>query len=70
MFCDILGIGNILYVIVSDRELALMNDVLIVFPRTANLLCIWHIEKNILKNCKSHFDKEEDWRDFYVLGII
>ena len=29
-----------------------------------NLLCIWHIEKNVLRNCKGRFEKEEDWLTF------
>ena len=29
-------------VIVTDRELALMNAVRLVFPTTTNLLCRWH----------------------------
>ena len=33
-------------VIMSDRELALMNAIKMVFPNTTNLLCIWNIEKN------------------------
>nr|KAJ0227310.1 hypothetical protein LSAT_V11C100002350 [Lactuca sativa] len=34
-------------VIMSDRELALMNAINMVFPNMTNLLCIWHIEKNV-----------------------
>ncbi|KAL3526335.1 hypothetical protein ACH5RR_010991 [Cinchona calisaya] len=47
-FRKILGVGSDPSIIVSDRELALMNAIEIVFPSTKNLLCIWHIEKNIL----------------------
>ncbi|KAG5558418.1 hypothetical protein RHGRI_008375 [Rhododendron griersonianum] len=39
-------------VVVSDRELAL------------NLLCVWHIEKNILTNCKSYFETQDNWTTF------
>ncbi|CAG8771991.1 8889_t:CDS:2 [Cetraspora pellucida] len=45
-------------VIVTDRELALMNTLKIIFPNSTNLLCVWHISKNILKNCKLQFSKE------------
>ncbi|CAB5383776.1 unnamed protein product [Rhizophagus irregularis] len=58
-------------VIVTDRELALMNALEMIFPNSANLLCLWHIRKNILKNCKQHFsiavenDEEGDgWQLF------
>ncbi|KAL7193515.1 hypothetical protein ACSBR2_025178 [Camellia fascicularis] len=39
-------------IIVIDRELALMNAICTVFPGTTNLLCRWHIRKNVLVNCK------------------
>jgi len=39
-------------VIVTDRELALMNSIEKVYPSTQNLLCIWHINKNIVAKCK------------------
>ena len=38
-------------VIVTDRELALMNAVQTVFSESHNLLCIWYINKNVLVNC-------------------
>ncbi|CAG8691830.1 12082_t:CDS:1 [Funneliformis caledonium] len=47
-------------VIVTDRELALMNALEIIFPDLANLLCLWHINKNILKNCKPQFSKKTE----------
>ncbi|CAN6718572.1 unnamed protein product [Malus baccata var. baccata] len=62
--CFILGVDNHPMVIITDRELALMNAIRIVFPSTSNLLCVWHIEKNILANCKAHFEEEVDWIDF------
>jgi MULE transposase domain len=51
-------------VICTDRELALMNAIGIVFPNTKNLLCIWHINKNILANCKKRFSTDEAWFRF------
>ncbi|CAG8808070.1 26966_t:CDS:2, partial [Racocetra persica] len=35
-------------VIVTDHELALMHAVHTVFPESQNVLCVWHIEKNVL----------------------
>ena len=52
-------------VIVTDRDLALMEAIANVFPEVANLLCVWHINMNVLKNCKPAFDVEEDWEKFY-----
>jgi hypothetical protein len=39
-------------VIVTDRELASMNSMETVYPSTQNILCIWHINKNIAAKCK------------------
>ena len=33
-------------VIVTDRDIALMAAIYEIFPRTTNLLCLWHIKKN------------------------
>jgi hypothetical protein len=40
-------------VICTDREMALMNSIKAVFPQAKNVLCSWHINKNLLANCKS-----------------
>jgi len=34
-------------VIISDRDLALMNAIEVVFPEATNLLCRFHINKNV-----------------------
>ncbi|XP_004505794.1 uncharacterized protein [Cicer arietinum] len=39
-------------VIVTDRDLALMNAVENVFSKTVNLLCLFHICKNVKVKCK------------------
>ncbi|GLT93672.1 hypothetical protein SLE2022_114520 [Rubroshorea leprosula] len=64
MFREVLGPNCQPLVIISDRELALMNAIQVVFPSATNLLCVWHIEKNILSNCKRHFEAQEDWDAF------
>ena len=51
-------------VIVTDRELALMCAIEGVFLMAQNLLCLWHIEKNILTNCRKHFTTDEHWERF------
>jgi hypothetical protein len=35
------------------------------FRESSHLLCIWHIDKNVLANCRKHFDTEEAWQTFY-----
>ena len=39
-------------VILTDRDLALMKAVEIVFPTTQSLLCRFHINKNVRMRCK------------------
>lgn len=52
------------WVIVTDKDLALMNAIKIVYPRINHLLCLCHINKNILKNCKPSFETQEQWQEF------
>jgi MULE transposase domain len=40
-------------VIVTDRELALMNAIKTILPTTSSILCVWHINKNVLANYKN-----------------
>ncbi|CAG8666746.1 18842_t:CDS:2, partial [Racocetra persica] len=51
-------------VIMTDHELALMNVIKTVFPESKNLLCIWHIEKNVLVNCRRYFQTDIEWSTF------
>lgn len=48
-------------VILTDRELALMRALETIFPEAYNILCVWHIEKNVLAKCKRYFYTEEEW---------
>ncbi|KAI5425905.1 hypothetical protein KIW84_031652 [Lathyrus oleraceus] len=41
-------------VILTDIDLALMKAIEIVFPRSINLLCRFHINKNVGVKCKQH----------------
>ncbi|KAH1228086.1 PKS-NRPS hybrid synthetase [Glycine max] len=49
-------------VIVTDRNLALMNAVKNVFPECTNLLCRFHIDKNVKAKCKSLVGKKKCMR--------
>jgi len=51
-------------VLLTDRELALIHALEASFPEAHNLLCVWHIEKNVLAKCKPHFRTEEEWAPF------
>jgi hypothetical protein len=46
------------HVILTDRELALMNAIEVVFPHAVNLLCTWHINKNVNARCGAHLVKD------------
>jgi len=45
-------------VILTDRDLALMNAIEIVFPNSVNLLCQFHIDKNVRAKCKKYISKD------------
>ena len=47
----------------TDADDALMAAIAVVFPNTANHLCIWHINKNVAVNCKDYFSNS-DWESF------
>ena len=41
--------------IVTDRELALMKAIDILFPQSSHILCRWHVNMNVLAKCKKFF---------------
>ena len=52
-------------IIITDRDLAIMNAVEVTFPTSRHFLCRWHIGKNIMANCKKLFGTKEKWASFY-----
>ncbi|XP_012834315.1 PREDICTED: uncharacterized protein LOC105955159 [Erythranthe guttata] len=51
--------------IVTDRDLGLMKAVANVYPSSHHLLCRWHVNKNIVANCKKLFTKDiTKWKQF------
>ncbi|KAH1233237.1 Protein FAR1-RELATED SEQUENCE 5 [Glycine max] len=52
-------------VIVTNRDLALMNAVKTMFPECTNLLCRFHIDKNVKAKCKSLIGEKNVW-DFVM----
>ncbi|KAH1249230.1 Protein FAR1-RELATED SEQUENCE 5 [Glycine max] len=48
-------------VIVTGRDQTLMNAVKDVFPECTNLLCIFHINKNVKAKCKSLIAQKNAW---------
>lgn len=52
-------------VIVTDNDHALTAALAQVMPQTRHLFCLWHMNKNVVSNCRKKFDEEESWQDFY-----
>lgn len=52
------------HVIVTDQEDALINAAAYVFDGTTHLLCIWHLNKNVLKNCRPFFTSGDIFNSF------
>ncbi|KAH1265974.1 Protein FAR1-RELATED SEQUENCE 5 [Glycine max] len=59
--CLFLRNDRLRVVIVTDRDLALMNAVKVVFPECTNLLCRFHIDKNVKAKCKSLIGQKNAW---------
>lgn len=53
-------------VILTDCERGLINASRLVFPDAQHLLCIWHVDKNVLSNCHKDFATKEEWETFYI----
>jgi len=51
-------------VIITDRDLGLVNACKQVFPEASHQLCRFHIFQNICKHCKPSFGKQEEWEAF------
>ena len=47
-------------VAVTDNEQALKNTLKTVYPEAHNLLCIWHINKNVLIRLKEEFEYQDN----------
>ncbi|KAH1198824.1 hypothetical protein GmHk_18G052321 [Glycine max] len=48
-------------VIVTDMDLSLMNVVKTIFPDATNLLCQFHIDKNVKAKCKTLIAQKNAW---------
>ena len=51
-------------VLCTDRDLALLGAINVVYPRYPYLLCIWHINKNVTQNTKQHFTTNDEYQEF------
>jgi len=41
-----------------------MNAIRTVFPLSSHLLCVWHINKNVMAHCRPTFANTEVWEEF------
>ena len=51
--------------VLTDRDQALSNALAAQWTGTAHILCIWHINKGVLTNCKKYFETNESWDIFF-----
>ncbi|TYI10893.1 hypothetical protein ES332_A09G172000v1 [Gossypium tomentosum] len=58
------------HVIVTNRELALMNACQQVFPDATRLLCRWHITENIKKHCRQSIKSQHEWDSFRAIWTV
>jgi hypothetical protein len=49
----------------TDCDQALRNAILVVFPESRTLLCLWHANKNIQQHCKPKFSTTEAYSEFF-----
>lgn len=63
ILCNVENIPNPT-VIATDDEKGLISAIHEVFPETHHVLCLWHVNKNVIVNCKSSFDDNEIWSAF------
>jgi hypothetical protein len=52
-------------IFVIDMKKALMSARYLIFSQFNHLLCIWHINNNVLINCKKKFFTKETWEKFF-----
>ncbi len=53
-------------VFVIDMKKKLMNVCRLTFSSINHFLCIWHINNNVLINCKKRFVSKETWNAFFT----
>jgi hypothetical protein len=52
-------------VLMTNRNLKLINVLHLIFLIVKHFLCISHVNKNVLTHCKSDFIIKEAWKNFY-----
>jgi hypothetical protein len=52
-------------ILLTNMKKDLMNDCRLIFLESNHLLCLWHINNNVLINCKKKFIIKETWKKFF-----
>jgi hypothetical protein len=52
-------------IMTTDCEKALTNAIRLKFSQINHVFCIWHINNNVLINCKRAFDSKKAWETFF-----
>jgi hypothetical protein len=55
-----------LIVIMTNIKKELMIVIDFNFANVNHLLCLWHINNNVMINCKKAFDTKEEWNIFFA----
>ena len=55
-------------VILTDAQMSLIRAITIVYPLASHLLCLWHINKNVVIHCKKWFDNKHG-NNFWASGM-
>ncbi len=56
---------SVFEILMTNRDVRLINVLHAIFSTVRHLLCIWHVNKNVLTHCKSDFNIKEKWEKFY-----
>ncbi len=53
-------------IIVTNMKRKLMTTINLNFVDVNHLLCLWHINNNVMINCKKSFNTKKEWDVFFV----
>jgi hypothetical protein len=59
-----INISNSIF-IVTNCDDVLINVIELIFLTVSHALCLWYVDKNVLKNCRLVFEDVEFWTTFY-----
>jgi hypothetical protein len=51
-------------VLCTNRDLALLGAIKAIYPKSPHLLCVWHINKNVVAKTKHFFSSNEEFEAF------